>query len=114
MIVIRTEQIQIKYNETLSELCHYSKNLYNEANYIIRQEFFTNKKWIRYNELDKLLQYSDNYRKLPAQSAQYTLQVLDKNWKSFFKSTKEYARHPDKFLGRPRLPSYKSKDGEFL
>ena len=104
----------IEGTDTLSELCHLSKNLYNEANYLIRQEFFTNKKWIRYNVLDKLLQSSDNYIKLPAQSAQYTIQILDKNWKSFFKSTKEYAKHPDKFLGRPRLPNYKPKDGEFL
>lgn len=32
--------------------------------------------------------------------------LLDKNWKSFFKSVKEYSKSPDKFLGRPKLPGY--------
>ncbi len=114
MNLIRTEQINIDSNNTLSNLCHLSKNLYNEANYLIRQEFFANGKWIQYRELDKLLQSSDNYKQLPSQSAQYTVQILDKNWKSFFASVKEYTKHPDKFLGKPKLPNYKPKDGEFL
>ena len=28
-----------------------------------------------------------------------------------FKATKEYAKHPEKFLGRPKLPKYLPKDG---
>lgn len=47
----RTERIWLKSSTEISRLCHLSKNLYNEANYIIRQEFFDNSKWIRYNEL---------------------------------------------------------------
>ncbi len=35
MNVIRTEQIELNPNDTLSELCHYSKNLWNEANYTL-------------------------------------------------------------------------------
>ncbi len=35
----------------LNILTHISKNLYNEANYIIRQEFFSTKRWVRYYEL---------------------------------------------------------------
>jgi predicted ribosome quality control (RQC) complex YloA/Tae2 family protein len=31
------------------------KNLYNEANYLIRQAFFTTGRWIRYTQLDRLL-----------------------------------------------------------
>jgi hypothetical protein len=40
MKLIRTEQIWLEPNDTLSELCHYSKNLWNEANYLVRQAFF--------------------------------------------------------------------------
>lgn len=112
--LIRTEQIRIEGNDALSNLCHLSKNLYNEANYIIRQEFFTNKRWIRYNELDKMLKTSENYRSLPSQSAQQILMVLDRNWSSFFKSIKEYKKSSSKFSGRPKLPKYKPKDGEAL
>lgn len=47
MNIIRTEQIWIKENDTISKFCHISKNLYNETNYAIRQEFFNSGKWIR-------------------------------------------------------------------
>ncbi len=40
MKFLRAEQIWIKGDKNIKELCHLSKNLYNEANYIIRQEFF--------------------------------------------------------------------------
>lgn len=113
MEVIRTEQVLIKDNR-FSELCHYSKNLWNEANYIIRQEFINNRTWIRYNTLAGSLKTSDNFKSLNAQTAQQILKVLDRTWKSFFASIKEWSKYPEKFLGRPRLPKYKPKDGEAL
>jgi len=36
--------------------------------------------------------------------------VLDKNWKSFFASIKDWKIHPEKYLGRPKLPKYKDKE----
>ena len=39
----------------IDEYCFKSKNLYNYANYIIRQEFINNGKWIHYNELFRLV-----------------------------------------------------------
>ena len=35
----RAEQIWIKPNKDIGNLSHISKNLYNESNYAIRQEF---------------------------------------------------------------------------
>lgn len=62
----RTERhIIIKTNinfEVIDKLCFLSKNLYNYANYLIRQEFINNKKWLRYNDLDKLLHKCSDYR----------------------------------------------------
>lgn len=113
-IVKRTEQIWVKEDETLATLCHLSKNLYNEANYIIRQEFFKTGKWIRYYELNSLLKESENYRSLPAQTAQQILMLLDKAWKSFLKAIKEWKAHPEKFKERPRIPKYKAKDGAHI
>ncbi len=113
-MLTRTEQIWLEQNDVLSELCHLSKNLWNEANFKARQEFFNNRSWIRYNALDKLFKTSDNYKLLNSQTAQQILRVLDKSWKAFFKSIKEYVKHPEKFLGRPKLPGYKHKDGEFI
>ena len=111
MKVTRTEQIWMKGDETIANLCHISKNLYNEANYTIRQEFFNSGKWKR--DLS-LLKESENYKTLPAQTAQQILRIVDRNWKSFFGAIKEWKRHPEKFYSRPQIPHYKKKDGEFM
>jgi len=42
------EQIQQKKTVDFSYLCFLSKNLYNLANYYIRQEFFYLGNWLRY------------------------------------------------------------------
>ena len=113
-MTFKTEQLWIGENDNIERLCHLSKNLYNEANYVIRQEFFSTRKWIHYNNIYQLLKNSENYKSLPAQSAQQTLKLLDKNWKSFFNSMKEWEMHPDKFKEKPRIPSYRKKDGLFI
>jgi putative transposase len=110
----RTEQIWMKPNKTLSWLCHLSKNLYNEGNYLIRQEFFNNGKWIRYNALYHILKTSNNYHQLPAQTSQQVLKILDRSWTSFFKAIKEWKNNKSKFKARPKPPGYKPKNGEFL
>ena len=40
--------------------------------------------------------------------------MLDKNWKAFFKAIKDWKKNPSKYLGRPKIPKYKDKDGRFL
>ena len=104
-----------KYYNLLDEFCYKSKNLYNYANYTIRQEFINNGKWIRCNDLDKILKQEGNnfdYRNMPlASTSQQCLKLLDGNWKSFFRAIKDYNKNPNKYLGRPKLPKYKSKNG---
>lgn len=114
MELTRTEQIWLSGNDVLSEQCHFSKNLWNEANYAVRQEFFSTGKWTRYNTLAGNLKASENFKSLNAQTAQQVLKILDRSWKSFFKAIKEWSKHPDKFLSRPKLPGYKEKNGEFM
>ena len=114
MIITRTEQIWLKSSEALSRLCHLSKNLYNEGNYLIRQEFFTNGKWIPYNSLYHLIKSSDNYKQLPAQTAQQVLKFLDRNWTSFFRAFKVWKSDQSKFKARPNIPHYKPKNGEIM
>ena len=113
----RVEKQMIKptneYFPMLDQFCFLSKNLYNHANYIVRQSFVKDNKWIRYGELDKQLRadkdYPD-YAEMPtAQAAQQTLRLLDKNWKSFFASIKDWSKNKDKYLGKPKLPRYANK-----
>lgn len=106
-----------KYFSLLVNFCHVSKNLYNHANYLVRNQFFENGTWLRYNTLNKLLkqdtEYPD-YKSMPtARSAQQTLMVLDKNWKSFFKSIKDWSEHKDKYLGKPKPPKFLKKSGNY-
>lgn len=112
--VTRTEQIHLPPSRSLSRLCHQSKNLYNQANYIIRQPLLKTGKWTRYQKLAGSLKNSESYRALPAQTAQQTLKTLDRSWKAFFQATREWKKNPDKFLGRPKMPGYKEKNGEHL
>jgi len=102
----------------IGDFCHKAKNLYNHGNYLVRSRFIKDGYWIRYEELDQILkqdlEYPD-YRAMPtAQSAQQVLRLLDKNWKSFFAAIKDWKQHKEKYLGRPKLPKYKEKDGRFI
>lgn len=109
-----TERIQLRKTTQFSYLCHLSKNLYNYANYYIRQEFFYLGNWLRYYDLWYILKDKESYRKLPSQTSQQTLKLLEKNWKSFFNSYREWKTHPEKYQGRPKPPRYKKKNGECI
>ena len=122
MIVQQVEKHIIKKNHSYYDMfckfTHQSKNLYNHANYLVRKEFVETGKWLRYQQLDKLLRqdldYPD-YTNMPsAQSAQQTLRLLDANWKSFFKSVTDWSKNKDKYTGKPKLPKYKPKDGQMV
>ena len=109
----RTERIWLKSNKNISNLCHLSKNLYNQANYIIKNADKNN--WIRYDKLNKVLkEESENYTILPVQTSQQILKLIDKSWKAFFKSIKEWKIHPEKFLSKPNPPHYKKRKGEHI
>ena len=98
----------------LDRVCFASKNLYNKANYNVRQGFIFCRKYSNYNLLDRVLKSTTEYRAMPAKVSQQTLRNLDQNWRSFFNSIQEYKLNPEKFLGRPKLPKYKDKEGRHL
>ena len=122
MIVQRVEKHRIKQNNAyylmLCDFAHKSKNLYNHANFLVREEFIKNDKWLHYRDLDKLLKADatyDDYKQMPtAQSAQQTLRLLEKDWKSFFVAVKDWSKQKEKYLGRPKLPKYKPKNGKHI
>lgn len=100
-------------NKEIDELCFLSKNLYNYANYCIRQSFCkTGKIPNEYELTTKLAKRKQvDYKQLPAQTSQQVIKLLYKNWKSFFKAIKDYKKNSNKYLGRPKLPKYKDKNG---
>ena len=121
----RVEQHRIKINNKfyplIDDLCWKSKNIYNYGNYIIRQEFISTSKekeeglrdnanWIQYNTLFHLCKNSDCYKEMGNNVGQATLRKLEKNWKSYFNSIKDYSKNHDKYLGRPKMPKYLDKE----
>lgn len=94
-------------------MCFRAKNLYNEANYVIRQEFINNGNYIGYYDMNKEFKTHENYKLTFSQPANCVLRLLDKNWKSYFRASKDWKEHPEKYLGMPRLPNYLPKDGRF-
>ena len=109
-----TEHIQVKFSKELSKLCHLAKNLYNIANWYVRQDFFVLTNILSYYDLDLILKNKKAYRSLPSQTGQQILKVIERNWKSFLKANENYNKNPKKFKKKPKIPKYKSKNGEFL
>ena len=113
-MVQRVEIIMLKgkNKKEAQRLCHLSKNLYNIANYEMRQSFLSGMKKSNYQISKEFAKNNQSdYRALPAQCSQQIINLLEKNWKSFFKSAKDRNKNPKKYKGRPRLPRYKKKDG---
>nr|WP_298656688.1 transposase [uncultured Flavobacterium sp.] len=100
----------------LLELSKASKDLYNQAQYWVRQNFIFNGKMHWYKDVQQYmydlpnLHGEINYRKLKAQTSQQILKLLEKDWKSFFNAIKDYSQSPEKYTGRPKLPGYKRSD----
>lgn len=117
MKVDRTETIIIKEDhpkfKIIDQQCFHSKNLYNEANYVIRQKFIEDGEYIPYRKMNFDFKTHDNYKLTFSQPANCTLRLLDKNWKSYFEAIKDWKEHPEKYLGMPKLPKYLPKDGRF-
>jgi putative transposase len=113
--VLRTETHIIKRNHRLfrycDEVCYKSKNLFNYANYIMRQQFIKEKKIITAFDLNKQLKTEDVFKELPSKTSQQIIINLCNNWKSFFKATKDWSKNREKYLGKPNLPKYKDKNG---
>ncbi len=94
---------------TIDAAAFASKNLYNLANYHMRQSFIHTGKYMGYAEVYHQVSREPAYQALPRKVSNDVLRLLDKNWKAFRKAMQAYHEDPSKFLGRPCLPKYKDK-----
>ncbi|MGN8744229.1 RNA-guided endonuclease InsQ/TnpB family protein [Catenibacterium mitsuokai] len=92
---------------SIKELCHIAKNLTNQAIYNIRQHYFAQGKYLKFELNYALLRSSDNYRTHNSNMAQQILKVVDGSFKSFFGLLKK-GKHA---LKDCRLPRYLPSDG---
>ena len=113
-------KFNVKQHEHLKQLCKISKNLYNQALYVVKHKLNTNNKWLFYNDLNTLLQHTPNlegeinYRLLKAQVSQQCLKILEKDVKSYIKAIKDYSKNKSKYNGCPRFPKYKKNLNQLI
>src|SRR5260221_7888896 len=93
----------------IDEMALASKNLWNLANYHVRQSFIFQQKYLTTTALFHLLKATDAYQALPAKVANQVLLQLHQAWTAFFKAMEEYRDHPGRFQGGPGLPKYLHK-----
>lgn len=100
-------------DKEVEDVCFKSARLYNFCNYYMRQSHFGHVQKFKEYELSKLLaEYNqEDYRNLPSQTSQQIIKLLFKNWKSFYKSIKDFKKNPSKYTGRPKPPKYRDKKG---
>lgn len=95
---------------TLRELCHTAKNLVNEAIYNVRQYYFAEGEFLKYEKNYTLLKNSPNYKLLNSNMAQQILKEVDGSFKSFFGLIK-LAKQGKYAFKDCKLPHYLPKDG---
>lgn len=96
--------------KSLRELCHIAKNLTNEAIYNVRQYYFTEGKFLKYEKNYTLIKSSPNYKALNSNMAQQILKEVDGSFKSFFGLLK-LAKKGKYAFKDCKLPYYLPKDG---
>ena len=98
-------------NNALKALCRLSKNLFNVGLYNLRQYFFQEQKFLRYESAYHVCKFNDNYILLPTDIGQQTLKVVDRAFRGFFNLIK--LKTARQYNAKVRLPGYLPKDGFF-
>ena len=95
--------------EYLREMCRLSKNVYNESVYNIRQHYFSDGSYLRYEANFGQMKFSENYINLGSNVAQATMRAADQSFKSFFGLLKK-AKNGTYENWKVKLPGYLDKD----
>lgn len=104
--------ISVREYKILRILCRLSKNLYNEALYNIRQYYFAEHKYLRYESNYHICKTSENYKTLHSGIAQQIMRYIDRSFKSFFALIQK-AKNGSYQFSQIRMPHYLDKDGYF-
>ena len=117
VLVYLTQSNQIKgltktEYEALREMCRYAKNLYNVGLYSIRQYFFLEGKYLRYESNYHAVKDNENYALLQAGVGQQILKVVDRSFRSFFNLLKK-AKQGEYRFHDVKIPHYLEKDSYF-
>ncbi len=93
----------------IDEMALASKNLWNLANYQVRQSFIFQHIYLNNTAIFHRIKQAEAYQALPAKVANQVLLQLHVAWTAFFEAMQVYREHPERFGGRPGLPRYLPK-----
>ena len=68
---------------------------------------------ISYTHIEKMMRVTENadfFSGLPRQTAQQMVKQSVTDFKNWLASLREYKKHPEKYLGKPKMPRYKKSD----
>lgn len=94
----------------LRELCHAAKNLTNQALYNVRQHYFNEKSFLKYEVNYHRLKDSPHYKTLNSNMAQQILKEVDGSFKSFLGLLK-LIKQGKYDAAKVHIPHYLPKDG---
>jgi IS605 OrfB family transposase len=97
--------------KAINDFSHYSNNLYNYGLYITKKYFEETNKYIGYNKLINEVQQNENYKLLPAQSAQQIIKLIDKNFRSFFALLRK--KNQGQYTADVNTPKFRKKGNCF-
>ena len=98
-----------EYN-ILRELCRTAKNLTNQAIYNVRQHYFQEKQFLKYESNYHEMKNCESYKLLNSNMAQQTLKDVNEMFKSFFSLIK-LAKQGKYNFKHIRMPNYLPKNG---
>ena len=104
------KNLSAKEYQLLREMCHLSKNVYNDSVYNIRQHYFAEGTYLRYEANYYQMKDNESYIALGSNISQQSMRAADQSFKSFFALLKKSSQGIyEKW--KVKLPEYLPKDG---
>lgn len=93
---------------------NHETEVFNEVKLLEETYHIQVKHVVSYQHLEKLLRVTNNpdfFAGLPMQTAQNVVRQAVDDFKNWLKALKDYRTHPEKYLGKPKMPHYKKSSG---
>jgi IS605 OrfB family transposase len=108
--MLLVERHYTKGNTEIVRLCSLSKELYNRANFLMRQAWFTKQRLPDINILVAETKDLDCFKQLHnTKTAKQTVRKVLTDWSNFRKALTAYGKDRSKFISCPKAPGYKDK-----
>ena len=113
--MLLVERHYTKGNVEIVRLCSLSKELYNRANFLMRQAWFTKARLPDINILVAAVKDLECFKQLHnTKTAKQTVRKVLTDWSNFRKTLTAYSKDRSKFISCPKAPGYKDKMAQVI